>query len=54
VTGGGPQMPQQGPPPVTVSAPLVQDVVDWDEFVGVGCTESVDAHGERHLGSVHS
>lgn len=32
--GGGPQMPQQGPPPVTVSAPLVQDVVDWDEFVG--------------------
>jgi len=32
--GGAPQMPPQGPPPVTVSAPLVQDVVDWDEFVG--------------------
>ncbi len=26
--------PQQGAPPVTVSAPLVQDVVDWDEYVG--------------------
>ncbi|MFS2110492.1 efflux RND transporter periplasmic adaptor subunit [Sphingomonas sp. Sphisp140] len=32
--GGGAQPPQQGAPPVTVSAPLVQDVVDWDEFVG--------------------
>jgi RND family efflux transporter MFP subunit len=32
--GGGQQPPQQGAPPVTVSAPLVQDVVDWDEFVG--------------------
>lgn len=26
--------PAPGAPPVTVSAPLVQDVVDWDEFVG--------------------
>lgn len=26
--------PQQGAPPVTVSTPLVQDVVDWDEYVG--------------------
>lgn len=32
--GGESGMPQQGAPPVTVSAPLVQDVVDWDEFVG--------------------
>lgn len=32
--GGGAQPPQQGAPPVTVSAPLVRDVVDWDEFVG--------------------
>ena len=26
--------PPPGPPPVTVSVPLVQDVVDWDEYVG--------------------
>ncbi len=26
--------PQQGPAPVSVSTPLVQDVVDWDEYVG--------------------
>lgn len=26
--------PPQGDPPVTVAAPLVQNVVDWDEFVG--------------------
>lgn len=32
--GGGQKPPEQGAPPVTVSAPLVQDVVDWDEFVG--------------------
>ncbi len=32
--GGGAQPPQQGAPPVTVAAPLVRDVVDWDEFVG--------------------
>jgi RND family efflux transporter MFP subunit len=35
--GGGAESagpPEQGPPPVTVAAPLIQDVVDWDEFVG--------------------
>lgn len=32
--GGESGMPQQGAPPVTVAAPLVQDVVDWDEYVG--------------------
>jgi RND family efflux transporter MFP subunit len=26
--------PTQGPPPVSVSAPLQRQVVDWDEFVG--------------------
>jgi RND family efflux transporter MFP subunit len=26
--------PPQGAPPVSVAAPLVQDVVDWDEYVG--------------------
>ena len=32
--GGESGPPQQGAPPVTVSQPLVQQVVDWDEFVG--------------------
>lgn len=32
--GGESAPPQQGAPPVTVSQPLVQQVVDWDEFVG--------------------
>ena len=34
--GGGESAgpPQQGAPPVTVAQPLVQQVVDWDEFVG--------------------
>lgn len=32
--GGGESPPAQGAPPVTVAAPLVQDVVDWDEYVG--------------------
>lgn len=26
--------PVQGPPPVTVSAPMARKIVDWDEFVG--------------------
>ncbi|HEY1604483.1 MAG TPA: efflux RND transporter periplasmic adaptor subunit [Allosphingosinicella sp.] len=33
--GKGQQGPQQPPPPtVTVATPLVQDVVDWDDYVG--------------------
>ena len=32
--GKGESPPPPGPPPVTVSTPLVQDVVDWDEYVG--------------------
>jgi RND family efflux transporter MFP subunit len=32
--GGGKQEQAPPPPPVTVSVPLVQDVVDWDEYVG--------------------
>ena len=32
--GGESGPPQQGAPPVTVATPLVQDVVDWDEYVG--------------------
>ena len=29
-----PGPPEQGAPPVTVATPLVQQVVDWDEYVG--------------------
>lgn len=32
--GGAESPPPPGPPPVTVATPLVQDVVDWDEYVG--------------------
>lgn len=33
-SGGGESQQQQPPPGVTVAAPLVWDVVDWDEYVG--------------------
>lgn len=32
--GKGESPPPPGPPPVTVATPLVQDIVDWDEYVG--------------------
>ncbi|RZJ17258.1 MAG: efflux RND transporter periplasmic adaptor subunit [Brevundimonas sp.] len=39
----GKQAPAPGAPPVTVAAPLSQQVVDWDEFTGrFEATQSVD------------
>jgi len=52
----GEQAPEQGAPPVTVSAPLSQTVVDWDQFTGrFEATRSVDVRARvgGYIQSVH-
>jgi len=52
----GKQAPAPGAPPVTVAAPLSQQVVDWDEFTGrFEATQSVDVRARvgGYVQSVH-
>src|SRR5690606_23607151 len=52
----GQEAPAQGAPPVTVAAPLSQQVVDWDEFTGrFEAPRSVDVRARvgGYIQSVH-
>ncbi|WP_427789934.1 efflux RND transporter periplasmic adaptor subunit [Brevundimonas diminuta] len=52
----GQDAPEQGAPPVTVAAPLSQQVVDWDEFTGrFEAPRSVDVRARvgGYIQSVH-
>ena len=52
----GQQAPEQGAPPVTVAAPLSQQVVDWDQFTGrFEATRNVDVRARvgGYIQSVH-
>lgn len=52
----GQEVPAQGAPPVTVAAPLSQQVVDWDEFTGrFEAPRSVDVRARvgGYIQSVH-
>jgi RND family efflux transporter MFP subunit len=54
--GGAESPPPPGPPPVTVSVPLVQDLVDWDEYVGrFEAIQSVDVRprASGYLQGIH-